>query len=275
MGSIFAALALVIIGYTIGSVKIISQGHEALVERLGRYHRKLLPGVNFIVPFVDSIVLEATTREQILDIPPKSAITKDNISLEVDAVLYWRILELERAFYAVDALEMALENLVITTLRSEIGQMGLESTYSSRGVLNQALLNQLDEATATWGVKVTRVEVQNITVPPTVLESMERQRAAEIKRRAEILEAEGTVSSIKLLAEALKDQPNSREVLQYLMTQKYIEANYKLGESSNSKIIFMDPSRLTEAIQNLMESPTAPEVDGSSSSSSSGNGSAG
>jgi regulator of protease activity HflC (stomatin/prohibitin superfamily) len=263
MESIFAAVALLIIGYTVGSVKIINQGNEALVERLGRYHRKLSPGLNFIVPFVDTIVLEESTRERVLDTEPQEAITKDNVSLKVDAVMYWRILQLERTYYAVEDVEEALKNLVTTTLRSEIGRMQLTQTFSSRAEINHALLQQLDDATATWGVKVTRVEVENISPAKSVLDAMELERAAESrkkasiseaegKKRAAIEEAEGAVQSMKLLAEALKSQPNSHEILRYLVAQRFVDANYRLGESPNSKILFMDPKALTEALGELM-----------------------
>jgi regulator of protease activity HflC (stomatin/prohibitin superfamily) len=254
-------LALLIVGYTVGSVKIINQGNEALVERLGRYQRKLTPGLNFVVPFLDTIVLEETTRERVLDTDAQEAITKDNILLDVDAVIYWRILELERTFYAVEDIETALKNLVLTTLRSQIGQMELEKTYSSRNEINHNLLQQLDDATATWGVKVTRVEVQNISPPKSVMESLERERAAESKKRADISEAEGTVQSIQLIAKALSSQPNSQAVLQYLVAQKYVDANYRLGQSANSKIIFMDPKALTESMSELIVSDPQTQPD--------------
>lgn len=286
MQSILAALALLIIGYTVGSVKIINQGNEALVERLGRYHRKLMPGLNFIVPLLDTIVWEDTTREQVLDIDPQEAITKDNITLLVDAVMYWRILELQQTYYAVEDISKALMNLVITSLRSEIGRMELEQTYASRSQINQILLQQLDEATATWGVKVTRIEVQNITLPETVRESLELERAAESKKRAAILEAEGekqaaiseaegTVQSIELISNALKSQNNTHAVLQYLVAQKYVDANYRLGQSNNSKIIFMDPKALTEAMSELIvpEQASGSETSGSNGNSGGGNGS--
>ncbi|MBE9177894.1 paraslipin [Oculatella sp. LEGE 06141] len=268
MESILAALALLIIGYTIGSVKIVNQGSEALVERLGRYHRKLTPGLNFIVPWLDAIVLEDTTREQVLDIEPQSAITKDNVALQVDAVVFWRILDLERAFYAIEDIETALKNLVLTTLRAEIGQMEFEETFASRGKINKALLDQLDEATAPWGVKVTRVEVQDIEPAAAVLESMQLQRAAEIKRRAAVLEAEGdqeatikkaeaTVRSIEMLSKVMKPtDERDRSVLNFLLMQRYVDANQKLGESDNSKIIFMNPRDLSEALGELMSSDT-------------------
>lgn len=252
---ILAALALIIVGYTVGSVKIINQGSEALVERLGRYHRKLKPGLNFIVPFLDDIVLEDTTREQVLDIAPQSAITRDNVSLQVDAVVFWKTLDLERMYYEIDDIETAIKNMVLTTLRAEIGQMGFEDTFASRANINQALLNHLDEVTAPWGVKVTRVEVQSIEPSKTVLESMERQQSAEIKRRAAVIEAEGTVQSMRMLSEALQSHGAvSQEILRYLLAQRFVEANQKLGESTNTKIVFMDPGALNEALTDMMGS---------------------
>lgn len=256
MEPILAALALVTIAYIIGSVKIINQGNEALVERLGRYHRKLRAGLNFIVPFLDTIVLEATLREQILDTKPQEAFTVDNVCLKVDAVIYWRILELEKAYYSVEDVDLALENLVMTTLRSTMGSMSIDQTYSSRGDINNALLKQLDEVTSAWGVKVTRVEVQNISPPDALKESMAQQKAAEIRKRASISEAEGTVESMRLISQALGSQPNAKEVLKFLVAQRYVDASYKLGESQNSKIIFMDPKALTQEVDGLMDDPT-------------------
>jgi regulator of protease activity HflC (stomatin/prohibitin superfamily) len=265
--SLFGILALLIVGYSVGSVRIINQGTEALVERLGRYHRKLKPGLNFIVPFLDYIVLKDSVREQILDVEKQGAITRDNVALEVDAVVYWRILELELTYYAIENVEQGIEELVITTLRSEIGKMEFEKTFSSRDELNKALLSQLDEATEPWGVKVTRVEVQEITPPDEVKRSMQQQQAAELKRRATVLEAQGeqeaaikraeaTVQSIQMLSEALKENIGSPEILNFLIAQRYVEANQKLGESKNSKVVFMDPKFLSEGLMDLMNTST-------------------
>ncbi|MBD1910744.1 MULTISPECIES: stomatin-like protein [unclassified Leptolyngbya] len=273
MDSIIAALALIAVGYIVGSVKTINQGNEALVERLGKYHKKLTPGLNFIVPFLDTIVLEESIRERVIDTEPQDAITRDNVSVTVDAVLYWRILQLERTYYAVEDVEVALRNLATTTLRSEIGRMELAQTFSSRNEINQSLLQQLDDATATWGVKVTRVEVQKIAPAKAVMDAMELERAAESKKkaaiseaegkkRAAIEEAEGAVQSMNLLAEALRAHPNSREILRYLVAQRYVDANYRLGDSPNSKIVFMDPKALSEALGELI-STEPPEGNGS------------
>ena len=251
MESLIAAMTLVVIGYIAGSIKIINQGNEGIVERLGQYRRTLKPGLNFVIPVVDTVLVE-TTREQLLDIAPQSAITRDSVPLTVDAIMYWKILDVQKAYYGVEDLEEALRNLVVTTLRSEIGQMELRETVSSRGKINQALLHQLDEATESWGVKVMRVEVQEIKPSQAMLESLELERTAEIKRKAAISETEGTVESIQRISRALQSQTNAKAVLQYLIASRYVDANQKLSESSNSKIIFMDPSKLSEAVQNLI-----------------------
>ena len=144
------------------------------------------------------------------------------------------------------------------------------TTFASRDELNKALLDQLDEATEPWGVKVTRVEVQSINPPTAVLESMQQQQAAELKRRATVSEAEGdqqasvkraqgTVQSIQLLSEALKGRSDAREILNFLIAQQYVEANQKLSESENSKVLFMDPKFLSEGLIDLMNTPTGPE----------------
>ena len=245
------AIVLVLIGYALGSAKLINQGNEALVERLGRYHRKLAPGLNFIVPLLDQIVMEDTTRDQVLDIEPQKAITKDNIYLEVDGVVYWKIRDMERSFYQIDNLEQALTNLTATTLREIVAQNSLEETNAARADMNKALLDELNQITTEWGVQIIRVDIQRITPPESVQKSMEEQRAAEIKSRAAILEAdgerqaaimkaEGTKTSMKIISEALRTIPDSQEVLRYLESQEQINASYKLSESKNAKVVFVN-----------------------------------
>lgn len=261
--SILAPMILVIVGYSVGSTKVVNQGNKALIERLGKYHRQLDPGLNFIVPFLDRIAVEETTREQVLDIEPQQAITKDNISVEVDAVVFWRINDLYKAYYDVEDVEEAIRNLVTTTLRSEIGGLDLDQTYSSRTSINKNLSVYLKEAADSWGIEVIRVELQEIKPPKTVLDSLEKERAAESEKQAAIFEAEGereatiaraegSVKSIEIISKAIQGQTNSREVLQYLIAQQYVDANQKLGESPNSKVVFMDPKALTEAMTDLI-----------------------
>jgi len=264
--SILAPVILVAIGYSVGSTKIITQGNEALVERLGKYHRKLEPGLNYIVPFIDRIAVEDTTRERVLDTPKQQAITKDNISVEVDAVVYWKVNDLYAAYYNQEDVEQAIENLVKTTLRSMVGKQELEDTYSAQEDLSQNLLKQLNEESQNWGVKVIRVDIQEIKLPKEILESLAKARAAESQKQAAIFEAEGQkqaaisqaegmVRSIEMISQALESHSNSRQVMQFLITQRYVEANEKLGESNNSKVVFMDPKNLTEAMTNLMDIP--------------------
>ncbi|MCD8486465.1 MAG: paraslipin [Desertifilum sp.] len=248
-----AILALISAIGLVGSIRVIKEAHEALVERLGRYNRRLKPGLNFIVPFIETIVIEALMSERVLEVPPQQAITKDSVSLKADAVVYWQILDLRRAYYAIDNVEMGIRNLILTMLRSDIGQMNLDETFASRKEINQSLLRQLDEGTGTWGVKITRVEVRDITPAKTVIDSMELERAAEIRKRAAILDAQGSAESMEILAQALKLDPNSREFLKFLVAQRYVEANQKLGESPNSKVVFMDPKALTHAMAELIE----------------------
>lgn len=175
-----------------GSVKIINQGNAALVETLGKYNgKKLQPGLNFITPFLDRVVYQQTIREKVLDIPPQQCITRDNVSITVDAVVYWRIMDLERAYYKVENLQSAMVNLVLTQIRSEMGQLELDETFTARAQINEILLRDLDIATDPWGVKVTRVELRDIIPSKTVQDSMELQMAADRRKRAAILTSEG------------------------------------------------------------------------------------
>lgn len=189
-----------------GSVKVINQGNEALVERLGSYNKKLEPGLNFVVPFLDKIVYRQTIREKVLDIPPQKCITRDNVGIEVDAVIYWRIVDMEKAWYKVENLHSAMTNLVLTQIRSEMGQLELDQTFTARSQINEILLRDLDIATDPWGVKVTRVELRDIIPSQAVRESMELQMSAERRRRAAILNSEGeresAVNSARGKAEA-------------------------------------------------------------------------
>ncbi len=267
--SILAPMILVIVGYSIGSTKIITQGNQALVERLGKFHKKLEPGLNYIIPFIDRIAVEDTIREQVLDIPEQQAITKDNISVLVDAVVFWKVEDLMKAYYNVEDVERAIEELVTTTLRSTIGELALDQTYSSRADINRNLLRQLNDAAADWGVKVLRVEVQEIKPPEDVLLSLAKARAAESEKQAAIFKAQGTVESIEMISRALLEQSNSKAVLQYLVAQRYLDANQKLGESPNAKVVFMDPKALSEALTDLIGAGDSPVDAGRGNGSSS------
>ncbi|WP_414753537.1 SPFH domain-containing protein [Anabaena sp. CCY 9910] len=207
MEQLFLLIALALGGSAVaGSVKVINQGNEVLVERLGSYHKKLGPGLNLVLPFIDKAVYKETIREKVLDIPPQKCITRDNVGIEVDAVVYWRIVDMEKAWYKVENLHSAMVNLVLTQIRSEMGQLELDQTFTARSQINELLLRDLDIATDPWGVKVTRVELRDIIPSQAVRESMELQMSAERRRRAAILNSEGereaAVNSAKGKAEA-------------------------------------------------------------------------
>lgn len=263
LSSIVAILTFITLGYGVSSVRVIKEGRGALVERLGRYNRKLDPGLNFIMPLVEQVVLDDSLREQILDIPPRQAITKDNVDLEVDAIIYWRIYNLEKTYYAVEDVEFAMQELVVTTLRSEVGKTDFKELFSTRDDINRALLDVLDEATGPWGIKINRVEIQKLGPPQDVLDAMQKERAAsyekdakilqaQAEQEAKILEAQADVESMRQLSEALDATGNGKELLRYLLAQRYVAANQRIGESDNSKVLFMDPKALTEGLVDLI-----------------------
>jgi regulator of protease activity HflC (stomatin/prohibitin superfamily) len=185
-------IALFLGGSALSSVKIIRQGDEALVETLGKYNgKKLTPGLNFVIPVYQRIAFASTIRERVIDIPPQACITRDNVTITADAVVYWRIVDLEKAYYKVENLQSAMVNLVLTQIRAEMGQLDLDETFTARTQINEILLRDLDVATDPWGVKVTRVELRDIIPSQAVQESMELQMSAERRKRAAILNSEG------------------------------------------------------------------------------------
>jgi regulator of protease activity HflC (stomatin/prohibitin superfamily) len=283
MESFIAALILLTTGYCAGGVRIINQSNQALVERLGKYHKKLEPGVNWVAPVLDTIVWEDTIREQLIDTGSHQAFTKDSVALKVNAVVYWKIEQLEKAYYAVDNVQEALKNRVITAMSSEIGRLDLAQAVSSRNDINKAILNQLDEQSGDWGVKVTRIDVQDLKPSDSVIASMELERDAESKKKAEIAQAQGTAGYLREIAKALstEDQPpSSQEMLHFLLTDRYVEAIQELGKSDNTKIVFMDPKAISESMEPLfgddlskMSNKIRP-INGGGKSSSSGEASA-
>ncbi|MGI8505013.1 MAG: SPFH domain-containing protein [Hassallia sp.] len=270
------AIVLVLIGYALGSAKLINEGNEALVERLGRYHRKLKPGLNFIVPLVDSIVMEDTTREQILDIKPQKVITKDNVYLEVDGVVNWKIMSMEKSFYKIDDIQISLANLATVELRANIADRTLTETISSRNQMNQSLLQILNQVSGEWGVEILRVDIQSITPPESVQKSMAEQQAAQIRKQAAITTAEGereasikraeaTKESIRILSDAITSKPETKEILRYLVAQEQVEANQRLGASTNAKIVFLNQGVSEGAFEQMVGDTVGNEGIGSPS----------
>jgi regulator of protease activity HflC (stomatin/prohibitin superfamily) len=252
---ILAIIILIIIGYGVNySVRVISGGDQGLVERLGQYKRTLKAGPNFIIPFIEKLVYVETTREQFTDIAPQSTITKDNLALEVDAAVYWEVKDLEKAYYKADQpINRSIYNTVLTNLRSEIGKLELKEILSDTDTINKRLVKNLDEVTKNWGVKITRVEIQSITPPKLVREAMELERAAASEKQAMITKAQGTATSIKLIADALGLESSDPRLLKFLIAQGFLDTNQKLGESANSKLVFIDPHLMNQTVSHLMD----------------------
>lgn len=250
-----------------GSVKVISQGNEALVERLGSYNKKLEPGLNFVIPFLDKTVYHQTIREKVLDIPPQKCITRDNVGIEVDAVVYWRIVDMEKAWYKVENLQSAMVNLVLTQIRAEMGQLELDQTFTARAQINELLLRDLDISTDPWGVKVTRVELRDIIPSQAVREAMELQMSAERRKRAAILTSEGdresAVNSARGKAEAQILDAEARQkatILQAEAQQKTIVLQAQ-AERQQQVLKAQATAEAMQIITNTMKTePAAKEV---------------
>jgi len=189
------ALVLAVLGafaaVGVSSLKVTSSSRSMLVERLGKYNRELKPGLSLVLPGIERVVSHESLKERVLDIPPQQCITRDNVAIEVDAVVYWQLLEHSRAYYGVDNLQAAMVNLVLTQIRAEMGKLDLDQTFTTRQDVNEVLLKELDQATDPWGVKVTRVEMRDIQPSRGVQQAMEQQMTAEREKRASILRSEG------------------------------------------------------------------------------------
>ncbi len=186
------------------SIKLVSQASVKIIERLGKFHKVANSGLNIIVPFIDKVRATLDLREQLIDIDPQSVITRDNVTMQVDCVIYWQVIDPVKTVYEIFNVRVGIQQLTISTIRSVIGEMDLDHTLSSREIINNKLRISLDVATDKWGVKVIRVEVRNIIPPEDIRVTMEKQMTAERNRRAAILTAEGEKQSAILTAEGKK-----------------------------------------------------------------------
>lgn len=271
---VFLILAAVVL---VGAVKIVPQGREFTVERFGRYTRTLKPGITILTPFMDAIGRRVNMMEQVLDVPRQDVITKDNVQVHVDAIVFIQVMDAAAAAYRVDNLTFAITQLAQTNLRTVVGSMELDDVLSQREVINTRLLATIDHATNPWGVKVTRIEIKDLQPPPDITNAMTRQMKAEREKRAVVTEAEGDKQSQVTRAEGAKQaaileaegrreaafrDAEARErsaeaeakatafvseaigkgdvnALNYFVAQKYVEAFGKFAESNNMKTVIV------------------------------------
>lgn len=258
-------------------VKIVPQGYKHIVQRLGKYHATLTPGLNYIIPYVDSITEKLTTKDIVLDIASQEVITRDNAVIVANAIAYINIISPEKAVYGVEDFVMAIEKLIQTSLRSIIGEMTLDAVLSSREHVKTKLKNTISDDISDWGITLKTVEIQDINPSQTMQASMEEQGAAERERRAAvtraegakqaaILEAEGRLEASRRDAEAkiLLAEANSKAIesisgaikdkelpATFLLGEKYIESMKLLSESENAKTVLI-PADLLQAVKGLI-----------------------
>ena len=200
----FIILIIFFIVVAAASIKVVRQSEVRIIERFGKYHKTAEAGLNFIVPFIDNVRAVVSLKQQTMDVTPQSVITKDNVTITIDTVVFYQITEPAKAVYEIESLQKGIAYIAITTIRDIVGKMDLDNTFSSRDLINNQLRTILDEATDKWGCKVDRVEIKDIKPPVDVRDAMEKQMNAERNKRATILEAEGKRQADITLAEGKK-----------------------------------------------------------------------
>jgi len=292
-GTLVIALVVLAVAIVWMGAKVVPQGMEYTVERFGRYTKTLRPGLHIIVPVIDTIGNKINMMERVMEVPSQEVITKDNAMVTVDGVVFSQVLDAAKSSYEVNQLDYAILNLTMTNIRTVMGSMDLDELLSQRDTINAQLLNVVDDATTPWGVKVTRIEIKDISPPRDLVESMARQMKAEREKRANILEAEGYRQAAILKSEGEKQaailaaegdkeasfrEAEARErlaeaeakatmmvsqaiakgdvqAINYFVANKYIEALTTIGSADNQKVFFMpvEASSVIGAIGGISE----------------------
>ena len=238
---ILIILLLLVIALFISNIRIVPQAQAYVVERLGRYHKTLHTGVNITVPFIDKIRAKISLMEKIADFAPQDVITKDNVKMRIDTVVFYQITDCKLYTYGVEHPKVAIENLTATTLRNIIGELELDNTLTSRDLINTRMRTTLDEATDPWGIKVNRVELKNIIPPKEIQDAMEKQMKAERERREKILIAEGTKAADILTAEGKKQSmilgAEAEKQKQILLAEAEKESKIRQSEGEAQAIL--------------------------------------
>ena len=274
---IVGAIFILVIVTLFKGIRLVPQGSKWVVQRLGKYHKSLSPGLNIIIPYIDHVAFKATTKDIVLDIPSQEVITLDNVVIIANAVAYINIISPEKAVYGVEDYELAIRTLVQTSLRSIVGEMALDDALSSRDQIKAKLKDSISEDIADWGITLKTVEIQDINPSGTMQQAMEEQAAAERQRRATvtradgektaaILEADGRLEASRrdaeaqvVLAEATKTALSKvNEAIQdkelpamYLLGEKYIDAMKSMSKSPNSKLVIL-PADIPAAVRGIM-----------------------
>ena len=251
LGLIFFVLLIVVIR----SIVIVSQATTVIVQRLGKYHKTLTAGIHLMVPVIDSKVATISLKERVYDFPPQPVITKDNVTMQIDTVVYFQVTDPKLFTYGVERPLSAMENLTATTLRNLIGDLELDQTLTSRDRINHKMWETLEEATDSWGIKVNRVELKNIIPPRDIQEAMEKQMRAERQKREAILEAEGKKQAAILTAEGEKESAVLRaqavKIKKITEAEGEAEANLKIFEAQAKGVELINRSNPDAAFLTL------------------------
>ncbi|MFV0392940.1 MAG: SPFH domain-containing protein [Coprobacillaceae bacterium] len=232
-GILWLVLAIVVVSIIASTIRIVPQSKAYVVERIGAYNRTCQVGLHILIPFLDRVANRVSLKEQVVDFAPQPVITKDNVTMQIDTVIYYQITDSKLFTYGVERPINAIENLTATTLRNIIGDLELDETLTSRDIINSQMRSILDEATDPWGIKVHRVEVKNIIPPRDIQEAMEKQMRAERERREAILQAEGKKTAAILNAEGDKESMILRAT-----AEKEAQIAYAEGEAEALRLVY-------------------------------------